>query len=67
MMAEAVTVSQALNSALKLPNGARFYRCALQSQSFRRTLSRNNKSTKFTSEAEYNAAIVSACLTNRIE
>lgn len=55
------TLSARLQAALKLPNGARFYRCALQVNPFA-YLSRNNKKTAFRTEAEYNAAIIAACV-----
>ena len=61
-----VTLSERLNAALKLPNGARFYRCALQVNSFA-YLKRYRKQTSFQSEAEYNAAIIDACLEAKIE
>src|SRR5258708_10673668 len=54
------TLSERLDAALKLPNGARFYRCALQVNPFA-YLSRHSKRTSFQTETEYNAAIVSAC------
>ena len=60
------TLSERLNTALKLPNGARFYRCALQVNPFA-YLARNNKQTTFKSEAEYNAAIVEACRETEVE
>jgi len=60
------TLSARLQTALKLPNGARFYRCALQVNPFA-YLSRNNKQTAFRTEAEYNAAIIAACLETGIE
>jgi hypothetical protein len=56
----AATLSERLNAAMKLPNGARFYRCALQINPFA-YLSRHRKQTLFGTEAEYNAAIVAAC------
>src|SRR5260370_34741112 len=56
----AAPVSQRLTTALKLPDGARFYRCALQVNPFA-YLSRHSKKTSFGTEAEYNAAIISAC------
>ena len=65
-MTKAVTTSQRVNAALQLPNGARFYRCALQINPFA-YLSRHHKATGFKSEAEYNAAIVAACIANGIE
>ena len=55
------TLSARLQTALKLPNGARFYRCALQVNPFA-YLSRHNKKTAFRTEAEYNAAIIATCL-----
>ena len=55
-----------VQAALKLPNGARFYRCALQVNPFA-YLRRYDKSTVFASEDEYNEAIVAACLRNRVE
>ncbi len=60
------TLSERLNIALRLPNGARFYRCALQVNPFA-YLARHNKQTPFENEAEYNAAIVDACCETRIE
>ena len=61
-----VTLSERLNTALALPNGARFYRCALQVNPFA-YLARHNKQTTFQSEEEYNAAIVDACRETGIE
>src|SRR5439155_21212688 len=66
MMADAVTVSQTLNTALTLPNGARFYRCALQVNPFA-YLSRHSKQTSIRTEAEYNAAIIAVCQEAGIE
>lgn len=60
------TRSQALNEALKQPNGARFYRCALQVNPFAYH-GRHAKQTAFQNEAAYNAAIVEACHANNIE
>jgi ABC-type lipoprotein export system ATPase subunit len=54
------TLSERLDEALKLPNGARFYRCALQVNPFA-YLNRHSKQTAFRTEAEYNAAIIAAC------
>ena len=50
----------------EIPNGARFYKCALQLNPFE-YLSRHKKTTEFTDEATYNKAIIEACLTNKIE
>ncbi len=66
MMSGSKTRSQALNEALKQPNGARFYRCALQVNPFAYH-GRHGKQTVFQNEADYNAAIVEACLGNHIE
>jgi ABC-type lipoprotein export system ATPase subunit len=60
------TLSARLQTALKLPNGARFYRSALQVNPFA-YLGRHNKQTTFRTEAEYNAAIIAACLEAGIE
>jgi len=54
------TRSSRLKSALSLPNGARFYRCALQVNPFA-YLSRHGKQTGFQTEDQYNAAIVATC------
>ena len=58
--------SERLQAALKLSNGARFYRCALQVNPFA-YLNRHNRQTSFSSEAEYNEAMVAACLEIGIE
>lgn len=47
-------------NALKLPSGARFYRCALQVNPFE-YLVRHNRPTAFSSKADYNAAMIDAC------
>ena len=49
-----------------MPNGARFYRCALQVNPFA-YLQGHDRQTAFQSEAEYNDAIVKACLANNIQ
>src|ERR1700720_1475959 len=59
-------LSERMKAALNLPNGARFYHCALQVNPFA-YLNRHNKPTSFSSEAEYNEAIVAACLEMGIE
>jgi hypothetical protein len=61
-----MTRSQPLNEALKQPNGARFYRCALQVNPFAYH-GRHGQQTTFLAEADYNVAIVSACLKYGIE
>lgn len=60
------TSSEVLNAALKMPNGARFYRCALQVNPFA-YVKRHRHQTTFTSEADYNTAIVEACHAQGIE
>jgi DNA repair ATPase RecN len=66
MMQSNKTRSQALNEALQQPNGARFYRCALQVNPFAYH-DRHAKQTAFQSEADYNSAIIEACHANDIE
>ena len=58
--------SERMQAALDLPNGARFYRCALQVNPFA-YLARHKKQTSFKSETEYNKAIVDTCLEIGIE
>lgn len=65
-MEKVITKSERLIGALALPNGARFYRCALQVNPFA-YLHRHNKLTTFSNEAEYNAAIVQGCKDQGIE
>jgi predicted ATPase len=55
-----LTISQRLNAALSLPNGARFYRCALQVNPFG-YLTRHGKQTSFKTETDYNAALIATC------
>ena len=55
-----------MQAALDLPNGARFYRCALQVNPFA-YLKTHGKETPFTSEDEYNTAIVETCVDVGIE
>lgn len=57
---------EAMTNALKLPSGARFYRCALQVNPFE-YLVRHNKPTTFSKEADYNAAIIKTCRNIGIE
>lgn len=70
MTAEATSLprplSDRLQAALKLPNGARFYRCALQINPFA-YLDTHNKPTAITSEDEYNKGIIETCLEIDIE
>ncbi len=58
--------SDRMQAALNLPNGARFYRCALQVNPFA-YLKSHGKPTQFKSEEEYNNAIVETCLEVGIE
>jgi DNA repair ATPase RecN len=66
MISSNKTRSSVLNAALQQPNGARFYRCALQVNPFAYH-GRHGKPTTFKSEADYNAAIVEACRANGVE
>lgn len=52
--------TESITNALELPNGARFYRCALQVNPFDYVV-RHNKETTFGNESDYNSAIVEAC------
>ena len=58
--------SKVLKDALDLPDGARFYRCALLVSPLS-CLARHDKKTSFQPEAEYNQAIVDKCLQKKIE
>ena len=60
------TRSQALNEALEQPNGARFYRCALQVNPFAYQ-GRHGKQTIFQNEGDYNTAMIAACHANKLE
>ena len=60
------TQSQQLTEALTLPNGARFYCCALQVNPFAYH-GRHGKQSGFQTEADYNAAMIAACKTHGIE
>lgn len=51
---------------MKLPNGARFYRCALQVNPYA-YLARHNKPTKYSDEETYNRAIIAGCREAGIE
>ena len=55
-----------LNRARRLPRGARFYKCALQVNPYE-YVERHNHSTSYTSEADYNRALVAALRENEIE
>ena len=70
MTAEATSLARPLSgcmeAALDLPNGARFYRCALQVNPFA-YLDRYSKQSAFRSGDQYNKAIVETCLEIGIE
>lgn len=55
-----------IEKALMLPDGARFYRCALQVNPYS-YVQRYSKTTPFDSQAAYNAALIQACKENGIE
>ncbi|MBA3724863.1 MAG: PHP domain-containing protein [Armatimonadetes bacterium] len=61
-----LTTSKPLLEALSQPNGARFYKCALQVNPFA-YLKRHSKATEFADEGDYNAAIVDACKAQGIQ
>jgi len=58
--------SNHMAAALSLPRGSRFFRCALHVNPFA-YLKRHNKPTRFTSEEEYNNAIIKTCIDIGIE
>jgi len=58
--------SEQLKIALGQPNGARYYRCALQVNPFE-YLKRHNQKSPYQDESAYNAAIIKACQTEGIE
>src|SRR5690348_11947461 len=60
------SLSDRLRAALRLPSGARFYKCALQINPFG-YLQRHARSGAFKSEVEYNNAIIDACRESGIE
>ncbi len=70
MTTEATTWARALSTpmqaALNFPDGARFYRCALQVNPFA-YLEMHKRATTFTSEDEYNTAIIETCIEIGIE
>ena len=59
-------LSDRMRAAVELPDGARFYRCALQVNPFA-YLETHGKATLFKSEEEYNGAIIETCLEVGIE
>jgi DNA repair ATPase RecN len=61
-----ITKADPVLNALKLPGGARFYRCALQINPYE-YLGRHKKQTRFKTETDYNNAIIQACQERNIE
>lgn len=61
-----MTEHDPLAVALRLPNGARFYRCALQLNPFA-YVQRHGKASRFATEEAYNQAMIEACKANDIE
>lgn len=55
-----------IHAALALPQGARFYKCALQVNPFE-YVKRHNIKSNFNKEEEYNEALIKAFKTNNIE
>ena len=53
-------------AAVRKPNGARFYKCALQVNPFAYAV-RHAKNIPYQNEREYNAALVAACLREGVE
>jgi hypothetical protein len=60
------TLPPLLSEALERPRGARFHRVALQVNPFD-YVERHSKATVYVTEAEYNDAVVAACLEHDIE
>lgn len=61
-----MTHSTPMQAALRLPQGARFVKCALQVNPYGYLL-RHSRPTTFQDEGSYNAAIVGACRDHGIE
>ena len=55
-----------LKEIQNLPNGARFYRCAFQVNTYE-YIHHHNHPTPYSDEGAYNAALIQACKDNRIE
>lgn len=60
------TLPPLLSEALERPRGARFHRVALQVNPFE-YVERHSKQSAYANEAEYNDAIVAACLEHKVE
>lgn len=58
--------NEQIEAALNKPSGARFYRCALQINPFQ-YLERHSIKSLYKNEDSYNAAIIQACLDEKIE
>ncbi|HOI74478.1 MAG TPA: hypothetical protein PLO63_10055 [Syntrophales bacterium] len=65
-MSKALTINSHYKDALSKPNGARFFRCALQVNPFEYVV-RHSKETLYKDEASYNVAIIQACIDEGIE
>jgi energy-coupling factor transporter ATP-binding protein EcfA2 len=61
-----MNIPEPIKQAKNLPGGALFHRCALQVNPFE-YVKRENKSTQFSDEKAYNAAMVQAFIDNKIE
>lgn len=66
IMNSRLTQSNILLDALIQPDGAKFYRCALQVNPYQ-YLIKNSKQTPYESEEDYNSAIIEACILNQID
>jgi energy-coupling factor transporter ATP-binding protein EcfA2 len=67
MMTSIQELNDGINEACSLPNGSRFFRCALQVNSFQYLERHGKGTTGFADEAAFNAAMVEACKENNIE
>ena len=61
-----MSLNNAINKALKLPRGARFYKCALQVNPYE-YLKRHSKPTSYSDEDSYNKAIIKGCKEKNVE
>jgi hypothetical protein len=66
MIADLASQARPIDEALERPNGARFYRCALQVNPYSYLID-NNRSDRWGSEASYNRALVDALRTCSVE
>lgn len=58
--------TKAIENALKVPNGARYYRCALQVNPFA-YVQKYGKKTTYADEKSYNQALIAKCINKNIE